>query len=225
MNNWRHACRHILFCASALYLTSFVRHACADGTVAFGVLSGATLGGTTEQLEPIAGIELSAPLSHSLRAEMAVLRFTDHPEEERLGITVTGASEITPIQLSCRYVRRLTASVEASALAGIGWYLSRNIEVETSGIIPGGPVSTAGDVIVDRNDAAGWHAGLGLEWTPLARVAAGLEYRFASTFNRAVIHGLKPNSPEGIDAIEAFEKDFRDNNEIGALLLTLRCRF
>ena len=183
---------------------------------------GRTLGGVTEQAEAVYGAEFSVRPNDRFAVELAVLQFMDHPEEERLGVYVTAALPITPVHLSVRYAGwALGPSLRAYALAGIGSYLCGDTDFEISGLRPGGPVTQTGELRVHRKDAWGYHLAVGAEWALSDSFAALVEYRYARMWSDAEISGLSADRADGQMAIDAFEKDFWDNNEVGILRVGL----
>jgi opacity protein-like surface antigen len=198
----------------------------SEDRFSIGPTAGTTAGGVTEQHEAVYGGQLTVQLDEAVSIELAVLRLTDHPTEERLDITVTGSLEITPVQLSARYSRRLIGEwLKVFLAAGVGYYFCEDADFEIEGIEPGGPVVVTGPTRVDKKDAVGWQVSGGLEWMLSGSLTALLEYRFAAMKNYAFISGLSATSPDGADAIAAFEKDFRDNNELGILRVGLNWQF
>ncbi len=194
--------------------------------ISAGPMFGTTLGGTTESSERVWGGQILVHFNDRFALELAVMNLTDHPEEERYCVSVTSALEITPVNLSIRYSRPVIGSrLSLYVLAGIGYYFNEDNDFEIQGMVPGGIVSQTGPLTVERPDSLGLHAAGGLEYTILGSLTALLEYRMAEIFNDADISGLSANSPEGQVAINAFERDFWDNNELGMLRIGLNWCF
>jgi len=191
-----------------------------------GPTGGMTLGGVTEQRMPVYGGQVAAHFDTGVSVELAVLRFTDEPVEERLGISVTADQDIMPVQLSMRLNRSLRDKrMDAYVLAGIGMYFGETSGFEIRGLVPGGPVTQTGPLEVERNDAFGYHWGVGLEWAFTGRVSGLLEYRYGIMDSNASLSGLTATGPGGQMAIEAFERDFWDNEEMGLLRIGVNGRF
>ncbi|MBN1675508.1 MAG: hypothetical protein JXR37_30990 [Kiritimatiellae bacterium] len=129
-----------------------------------GPAIGTTLGGVTEPLETVWGGQIAVPLSKALSIEVALLHFTDHPEEERLGISATAPLPATPVHLSLLCSRPLIPErIAAYLLAGIGYTFWQDAAFRVRGIEPGGPVSRTGALRVQKSDGAGYHPGAGGE--------------------------------------------------------------
>lgn len=191
-----------------------------------GPTIGTTLWGVTEQSETVWGGQVGAHFPRGFSLELAVLRLTDHPTEERLGIEVNAALDMTPIQLSARVARPVAGKrLLAYVLGGIGYCVNEDAGFEIRGLTPDGPVAQTGELRVNRKDALGYHVAAGFEWFLVRDLTLLLEYRYAVMDTDATISGLSANSPEGEMAIAAFEKDFWDNNEMGLLRAGLNWRF
>ncbi len=210
--------------AIALLLTAGM----APGEVHFtvGPTFGVTLGGVTEQAAPVYGGQAAAHFENGISVELAAMTFTDKPEEERHGTTVTADQDITPVQLSLRLARPLIANrLRAFARVGLGWYFGEKSDVAFKGPAAPGYVVQTGPMEADRNDAFGYHWGVGLEWSFTDRLSALLEYRYGIMDSDADLSGIEGLHTEGDEDVRDFEDDFHDNNELGLLRVALNWRF
>lgn len=202
------------------------RLASADIRFSAGPTIGTTVGGVTEQGEAVYGGQVAVEWADAWALELVVLRFTDHPEEERLGITATSALGTTPVHLSLRYSRPLAGDrLHAYVLGGPGYYFCDDGDVDVEGLTPGGPVRRSGEPRVSRRDAYGYQVAGGFECRIRGCASVLVEYRYAAMKNDASLSGLSAATPEGQHVIDAFEKDFWDNNELGILRLAAIWRF
>ena len=200
--------------------------ACGALRFSAGPTFGITLGGVTEQAEPVFGGQVAATCDNGFSVELAVLTFTDKPEEERFGMAVTADQDITPVQLSVRYSRPLIAHrLGAFALVGIGWYFGEESRYWFTSDFPEEHLVQTGPLEVERNDAFGYHWGVGVEWSFTDRLSALLEYRYGIEDSDAHLSGLEARTSQGQIAIEAFERDFWDNEEMGLLRVGLNWLF
>jgi hypothetical protein len=107
---------HMAFCVMA--------GAASAAEFSAGPTFGVTCLGTMEPNLPVYGLQAQVRRESWLSLELAALRLTDQPEEERFGISATAKQDITPLLLSLRYGRPVMANrLEAYVLGGIGYYL------------------------------------------------------------------------------------------------------
>ena len=212
---------------TALFVFSLAAVTSLAGTgIAVGPIVGATLGGSTEQGEAVYGGRVTVDTTHDLSLELAILHLTDQPEEERLGVRVTGDVGITPVQLSARYSHDLVGDrLRGFVSGGAGYSFCEDADVDVKGLSPGGPVVQTGNPHIDRKNAWGWQMAAGVEWLATRNLVLSLEYRFSWMQNRAELTGLSSDTPEGKNAIRNFEHDFEDNNELGVLDIGMSWRF
>ncbi len=195
--------------------------ALAEVRFSAGPTVGSTLGGNMEPGEVLYGGQGTVHFGYGLSLELAVLHFRDEPEEKRFGISVTTEQDLTPMMLSLRYSHSLMDRLDGYVLAGIAYYPDEesSFEIQNAGV--GGYITQTGPLKADRDDAFGYQIGAGLVWGLTDRLAARLEYRLAIMESDATLSGLSANTREGQIAVDAFEKDFWDNDELGYISVGL----
>lgn len=199
--------------------------AAEEGRFTAGPTVGMTFSGVLEPYEVVYGGRVSVRIYKGLSVELGIMHVTDEPEEERIGIDVNSEQEIIPIHLSLRYGQPLFGKLDMFILAGVGYYISETSDYEISEFVPGEHMTQTGPLEVDRMSGFGYHVGTGFEYHMTQRLSFVLEYRYGVMDADAEIHGLVANSPDGARAIDAFEKDFWDNNEMGFFQLGLNWTF
>lgn len=179
-----------------------------------GPMIGITQSGSTEDGIIVYGAQAEARLGN-FSLELAAMHLTDEPEEERFGIRASVDEDILPVMLSIKFSHPLIPEkLEGYILGGLGWYFGESSNFDLTGHEAGRDVVVIGELEVDRDDAFGYHTAIGLEWYFTQRLSLLAEVRHAVMDTDATLSGLSARTPEGQQAIEAFERDFYDNNDM-----------
>jgi opacity protein-like surface antigen len=185
-----------------------------------GPMAGVTFSGSTEDDITVVGAQASWRYAPRVSVELAAMQLTDQPEEERFGISVEADQDILPVMVSIRYSHPLVPErLEGYVLGGVGWYFGETSSYDIRGHESGQDVVVTGDLEVRREDAFGYHSAIGMEWFATRRVSVLAEFRYSVMDTDARISGLSARTPAGQQAIDAFERDFMDNNDMGMLRL------
>jgi len=184
-------------------------------------IGGTNVGGNMEPREVLYGGQGTVHFNHGWSLELAILHFRDEPVEERFGISVTTEQDLTPMMLSVRYTHSLGEWLDGYVLTGIAYFPDEQSSFEIQNADIGGYLTQTGPLVADRDEAFGYQIGAGLVKGLTDRLFVRLEYRLAIMDSDAHLSGLVANTPEGQVAVDAFEKDFWDNDELGYISIGL----